>query len=229
MMDRPQKPTLIFDMDGVILDTEQLVRRCWHEIAPRYGLENIDEVFLSTVGTTRVRTCEILRETYGADFPAEEFNRAASRQYHAIDDLEGVPVKPGARELITWAKNTGYSVGLASSTRQAIVEEELRQKELLPYFDFVLGGDRIARSKPFPDIYETAYRSMQADPASTFAIEDSYNGIRSAHAAGLQPIMVPDLLPPTEEMLQLSAHIFPDLTAFHQYLIQKYETCSPEC
>ena len=70
------KPTLIFDMDGVILDTEQLVRRCWNEIAPEFHADAIDAVFLTTVGTTRVHTCSILRERYGADFPAEEFNNA---------------------------------------------------------------------------------------------------------------------------------------------------------
>lgn len=85
------KPTLIFDMDGIILDTEQLVRRCWNEIAPEFHADAIDAVFLTTVGTTRVHTCSILRERYGADFPAEEFNNAVSRRYHVIDDAEGVP------------------------------------------------------------------------------------------------------------------------------------------
>ena len=108
------KPTLIFDMDGVILDTEQLVRRCWNEIAPEFHADAIDAVFLTTVGTTRVHTCSILRERYGADFPAEEFNNAVSRRYHVIDDAEGVPVKTGARELLvsppppdkpSWKKN----------------------------------------------------------------------------------------------------------------------------
>ena len=137
------KPTLIFDMDGVILDTEQLVRRCWNEIAPEFHANAIDAVFLTTVGTTRVHTCN---------------------------------------------------------------------------FDYVLGGDRIARSKPAPDIYETACRALHAVPADTYAIEDSYNGIRAAHAAGMRPIMVPDLLPPTQEMHTLAAHIFPNLTAFHEFL-----------
>ncbi len=211
-------PTLIFDMDGIILDTEQVVRRCWHDIAPHFHADDIDPVFLATVGTTRVHTCEILRERYGAEFPAEEFNSAASRRYHEIDDAEGVPVKTGARELLHWAKESGYALGLASSTRQAVVEKELSERGLLSYFDYVLGGDKITRSKPAPDIYATACRAMHAEPAKTYAIEDSYNGIRSAHAAGMMPIMVPDLLPPTEEMRQLAVHIFSDLTEFHEFL-----------
>lgn len=160
----------------------------------------------------------ILRERYGADFPAEEFNNAVSRRYHAIDDAQGVPVKTGARELLQWARDNAYTIGLASSTRQAVVEKELSERGLLAYFDYVLGGDRIARSKPAPDIYETACRALHAVPADTYAIEDSYNGIRAAHAAGMRPIMVPDLLPPTQEMYTLAAHIFPNLTAFHEFL-----------
>lgn len=137
------KPTLIFDMDGVILDTEQLVRRCWNEIAPEFHADAIDAVFLTTVGTTRVHTCSILRERYGADFPAEEFNNAVSRRYHAIDDIDGVPVKTGARALLQWARDNAYTIGLASSTRQAVVEKELSERGLLSYFDYVLGGDRL--------------------------------------------------------------------------------------
>lgn len=212
------KPALIFDMDGVILDSEQLVRRSWNLAAQDYGAANSDPVFLLTVGTTRKHTCDILREHYGADFPAEEFNTSLSKIYHEIEALEGVPVKTGARELLQWAKQTGFRVGLASSTRQPIVERELGRENLLQYFDFVLGGDRIARSKPFPDIYETICREMGVPPANAFAIEDSYNGIRAAHTAGMMPVMVPDLLPPTEEMRQLSTAVFSDLTEFHAYL-----------
>lgn len=153
-----------------------------------------------------------------ADFLYKKFNNAVSRRYHVIDDAEGVPVKTGARELLQWARDNAYTIGLASSTRQAVVEKELSERGLLPYFDYVLGGDRIARSKPAPDIYETACRALHAVPADTYAIEDSYNGIRAAHAAGMRPIMVPDLLPPTQEMYTLAAHIFPNLTAFHEFL-----------
>lgn len=212
------KPALIFDMDGVILDSEQLVRRSWNLAAQDYGAANSDPVFLLTVGTTRKHTCDILREHYGVDFPAEEFNTSLSKIYHEIEAVEGVPVKTGARELLQWAKQTGFRVGLASSTRQPIVERELGRENLLQYFDYVLGGDRIARSKPFPDIYETACREMGVQPANAFAIEDSYNGIRAAHTAGMMPVMVPDLLPPTEEMRQLSTAVFSDLTEFHAYL-----------
>lgn len=216
------KPALIFDMDGVILDTEQLVRRCWNLAALEFGARDSDPVFLTTVGTTRKHTAEILLEHYGTDFPAEDFNAAVSKIYHEIEAVEGIPVKPGARALLQWARETGYRIGLASSTRQPIVERELERENLIQYFDYILGGDRIARSKPFPDIYETACREMHVNPAEAYAVEDSYNGIRSAYAAGLLPIMIPDLLPPTEEMFRLCREIFPSLTALQEFLKKTY-------
>lgn len=216
------KPALIFDMDGVILDTEQLVRRCWNLAAPEFGAQNSDPVFLLTVGTTWEHTYSILRDNYGADFPAEEFCSSVSKLFHEIEATEGIPVKTGARELLQWAKETGFRVGLASSTRQPVIQKELGRENLICYFDYILGGDRIARSKPFPDIYETACREMQVNPFEAYAIEDSYNGIRSSHAAGMMPVMVPDLLPPTEEMSQLCREIFPSLTSFQEFLKKTY-------
>ena len=175
------KPTLIFDMDGVILDTEQLVRRCWNEIAPEFHADAIDAVFLTTVGTTRVHTCSILRERYGADFPAEEFNNAVSRRYHVIDDAEGVPVKTGARELLQWARDNAYTIGLASSTRQAVVEKELSERGLLPYFDYVLGGDR-AYGYNYGDTFDGAQLKYGNDK---FAVTAGYGKFKEGDIAGV--------------------------------------------
>lgn len=210
--------TLIFDMDGVIFDTESLVLRCWRQLADQYHLSNIEPVFLSAVGTTRKHTGDIMRAHYGSSFPYEEFDRTVSKTFHAIADVEGIPVKPGVRELLSWASENNYRIGLASSTRQVTVERELKQANLYHYFDCILGGDQIARSKPFPDIYLTACRNMNVNPTEAYAIEDSYNGIRSASAAGMQPIMIPDMLPPTEEMHLLCRAIYPNLSEFLKFL-----------
>ncbi|MDO5785252.1 MAG: HAD family phosphatase [Eubacteriales bacterium] len=215
-------PVLIFDMDGVILDTERLVCRCWHELGEAYQLTDIDEVFLTTVGTTRKHTGEILCAQYGADFPQDTFNADISRLFHSIADVEGIPVKTGAREALAWASEQGFRIGLATSTRQVTAETELKHAGLYQYFDYILGGDRITRSKPFPDIYLTACHNMGIAPSDAFAIEDSYNGIRAASQAGMHPIMVPDILPPTEEMHQLCRTVLPDLTALPAFLQHTY-------
>lgn len=219
----PHRPALIFDMDGVILDTEALVRRCWHLLASTYRLDgdDLDTIFLATVGTTRMYTGEIMCKRYGMDFPYESFDRDVSHTFHTIADSEGIPVKPGVRDLLTWAKQTGFRIGLASSTREVTIRRELEHAHLYHAFDHIVGGDRVARSKPYPDIYQTACLEMGVSPPDAFAIEDSYNGIRAAAAADMRPIMVPDLLPPTDEMHTLCHSIFPSLTAFHTYLTEQ--------
>ena len=96
--------------------------------------------------------------------------------------------------------------------------QELRDAGLLEYFDVLVCGDKVERSKPAPDIFLKACEETGVSPARAYAVEDSYNGIRSAAAGGLRPVMVPDLMPPTEEMEQLAEVILPDLTAVERYL-----------
>ena len=100
-----------------------------------------------------------------------------------------------------------------------LVQSQLESVDLWRYFDQVVTGDQLERSKPAPDIYLMACRALGVAPEAAWAVEDSYNGIRSAAAAGMRPIMVPDLLPPTPEMRQLSHIILPDLTAVEDYLL----------
>lgn len=217
-----QPLTVIFDMDGVILDTESLVRRCWNELACAHHLADMDAVFLLTVGSTDEYTGEIMRKHYGASFPYEELNAQASRLFHSIADTEGIPVKSGVRELLTFLRAHHCRIGLASSTRQVIVEKELRQAGLFHYFDTILGGDQISHSKPAPDIYIAACQQIGVPPQTAFAIEDSYNGIRAAFGAGMRPIMVPDLLPPIPEVEALCHAILPDLHHVQSYLDDTY-------
>ena len=127
-------------------------------------------------------------------------------------------VKPGARELLTHLREQGAGIGLASSTRMELVKGELESVDLFRYFDQVITGDLLERSKPAPDIYLMACRALEVAPEEAWAIEDSYNGIRSAAAAGMKAIMVPDLLPPTPEMEALATAILPDLAAVERYL-----------
>lgn len=98
-------------------------------------------------------------------------------------------------------------MALASSTRSAVVRQELTDAGIIEYFQVVIGGDMVSRSKPQPDIFLKACEELGVEPEEAFAIEDSYNGIRAAAAGKLRPLMVPDLMPPTEEMQELSEEI----------------------
>lgn len=208
---------VIFDMDGIIFDSERLVLDCWERIGEKYGIPDIGEVFMRCIGTNRVRTRQIVDEHYGKTFPYEKFSAESSALFHEMTEKEGLPIKAGVREILTYLREEKIPLGLASSTRIAVVTQELKDAGLYEYFQTVVGGDLLENSKPAPDIYLMTCERMGVLPEKTYAIEDSYNGVRSAYSAGLHPIMVPDMLPATEEMRNLSEAVFKDLFMAKEY------------
>ncbi len=209
---------VVFDMDGVIFDSEKATFDEWAALADRVGLRDIWTPYRQCIGVNAVRSKEIFLSFYGTDFPYDEYNRQVSVSYHARYDGGRLPVKPGARELLRALRDAKRYVALASSTRTATVRQELEEAGLLGFFDRVVGGDMITRSKPAPDIFLAAVDGTGHRPADCAVIEDSYNGVRAAHAAGMAPIMVPDLLPADDEMRALARAVLPDLTAVQRLL-----------
>ena len=209
---------VVFDMDGVIFDSERATMYCWIELAEKYDIKNIKEPYYACIGTTMVRTREIMLETYGEDFPYDEYAREASAMYHAKYDGGRLPMKTGIRELLDFLKNNGKKIALASSSRRQTVVNQLRDAGILEYFDAVICGDMVERSKPAPDIFLKACEEIGVAPEKAYGIEDSFNGIRALAAAGMHAIMVPDLLPANEEMLGLSECVLEDLHRVENYL-----------
>ena len=213
---------VLFDMDGVIFDSERAVRGVWEEIAAELGLPEIDRAFVRCVGVTKTRTREILRETYpGLDF--DDFDSRVRARFRSLYGGGRLPVKPGARETLTALRERGCPLALASSTRTETVRLELREAGLLDCFDAVVGGDLVQRSKPDPEIFLTAAARIGVKPRDCWVIEDSFNGIRAAWAGGMHPIMVPDLLSPDAEMEEKAEHIVPDLFAAAALIISDFE------
>ena len=202
---------VVFDMDGVLFDTERLCQDSWIEVANRRGLPDMEIIFPKCIGRNANDSRQIVLEAYGADFDYEVFRREASDWFWKYLEENGLPVKEGVRELLNWLKEQGWRIGLASSTRRSSVISHLEQAGIKDFFEEIITGDMVEHSKPLPDIYLLACRKLMVDPAETYAIEDSPNGIRSAYRAGMKPIMVPDLLSPDGEMEQLSTCIFPGL------------------
>lgn len=212
---------VVFDMDGVIFDSERAVMDCWVELAAKYQITDIERAVLACTGTTMARTREIMLERYGNDFPYDRYEAEASRMYHEKYDGGRLPVKPGVRELLSYLKEHGKKIALASSTRRQTVISQLTDAGLLDFFDQVICGDMVERSKPAPDIFLRACEALHTAPEASFAIEDSYNGIRAAHAGGLRPVMVPDLLAADEEMEQLAEVVLDNLLGVRDYLQKK--------
>lgn len=209
---------VVFDMDGVIFDSERAVMNCWLELAQKYDIKDIEKPYFACVGTTMTRTREIMLETYGEDFPYDEYARESSLMYHEKYDGGKLPMKPGVMELLSYLKEKGKKIALASSTRRETVTNQLRWAGIIDYFDVIICGDMVSRSKPAPDIFLKACQELGVSPENTYAIEDSYNGIRAAHAGQLRPIMVPDLLEADDEMRGMAECVCDNLNEVINYL-----------
>lgn len=198
------------------------MRRGWQYAAQKLQLDDVDSLFLQCVGTNHMFTEQLLQKTFGAQFSYEEFRKYTREYFYQYTGAYGLPVKPGVKELMEYLKTEGYRIGLASSSTLQYILNGLRQAELIHYFDVIVSGENLQRGKPEPDIYLQACEKIGVIPAEAYAIEDSYNGIRSASRAGMQPIMVPDLLPSTVEMQALCRCICRDLFAVKDWLAAEH-------
>lgn len=212
------KKAVVFDMDGVLFDTERLCMESWDMIAGEHGICDMETIFMQCVGRNANDTKTLILNHYGQDFPYDDFCIETSKWFRQQIERNGMPIKTGVRELLDYLREEDYQIGLASSTKKASVISHLTDAGIRDYFSVIIGGDMVEHSKPRPDIYLLACEQMQVSPEETYAVEDSPNGIRSAHAAGMQPIMVPDLIAPDEEMERLSSHIFKDLLEVKKFL-----------
>nr|WP_300676512.1 HAD family phosphatase [uncultured Acetatifactor sp.] len=212
---------VVFDMDGVLFDTEIVCMKAWMAVAERRGLSGMEEIFNQVIGLNANDSRLIVLKAYGEDFDYPGFRQEAAEFFQKDIRENGLPVKPGVPEILEWLKGSGYKVGLASSTRSESVLSHLKQAEMEDYFSVVVTGDMIEHSKPRPDIYLLACSRLGVEPEQAYAIEDSPNGVRSAHAAGMWTIMVPDMIAPDEEMRRLSRVILKDMTEVMAYLQQK--------
>lgn len=213
---------VIFDMDGVIFDSERLVVECWEETAAKYNIPNIAEACAECVGINATATREKMKLRYGQDFPYDEYKAEMSALFHTRYGEGRLPMKKGIRELLEFLKEKDIRIALASSTREAVVKQELKDAGLLDYFDAVICGDMVKRSKPAPDIFLKAAESLQIAPERCYVIEDSYNGIKAAYSANMRSLMVPDMLPPNKEMEELSEYILPSLIEVKEYLMAHF-------
>lgn len=209
---------VVFDMDGVVFDSEKLVIQCWKVVADRYHIPDIEEACRECTGMNAAYTKVKMLERYGEDFPYDSYKKEMSGLFHARYGDGRLPMKPGVVELLSFLKENRKKVALASSTRSQVVKKELDDAGIIRFFDEIICGDMVKRSKPAPDIFAMACDRLHIPPKKAYAIEDSYNGIRSAYSAGLRPVMVPDLAKPTKEMEQLTEIILPSLTDVKRYL-----------
>jgi HAD superfamily hydrolase (TIGR01509 family) len=209
---------VIFDMDGLLLDTEPLAARAWTDAAAALGVDFDDGLALAMVGRNWGDCVAMVRARYGTDYPVDAVLDKWHVTYDAIVARDGLRVKPGAVELIEWLERKAIPRAVATSTRRERAREKLVSAALFPRFLEVVGGDEVARGKPEPDIYVEAARRLGVVAAECVALEDSEPGVRAALAAGMRPIMVPDLHAPPGDLIALDLLVLPSLHAVLDHL-----------
>lgn len=194
---------VIFDLDGTITDTEKYYQVAWPEAIRHFDREATPAMILELRSLGRPFAKQKFQEWFGRDFDYDAVRAYRRERMREIFAEKGIPLKPGAVELLQWLKEEGILVALATANERKRAEELLERIGITAYFDRVICADMVARGKPAPDIYIFACGELGLPPERTFAVEDSPNGVRSAYAAGCRVIMVPDLTEPDTELQEM--------------------------
>ncbi len=202
---------VLFDMDGVLLDTESVCKICWNRAAKEFGVENIEKAYCECVGTNTNDTLEILKKYCEGKVGVEEFHSRTGELFYVVEKEEGLKKMPHVLECLESLKSMGLRLAVASSTRWENVSRQLKAAGIIDFFETITTGDTVKHSKPAPDIYIKSFESLSLSPEDCVAVEDSPNGVRSAVSAGLKVVMVPDQIRPDDEMKKLSWKIISSL------------------
>lgn len=202
---------ILFDMDGVLFDTEKMGLDIYYDLGRQYGYTPREGFYETTVGLTGEAAREVYLREFGEDFAYKEFCQSFFGSIVERARTVGMPEKPGVLECLTALKQKGYLLSLATSNARHIVDDYFAHSQLRGFFDAVTCGGDAARSKPAPDIYIEAAHKIGADPKSCVGVEDSFNGVRSLRAAGAVSVMVPDILPYTEAFAPYVDHVLENL------------------
>jgi len=191
---------IVFDMDGLMFDTERLVAKGWAFAGKQMGLDITEAMAIKTLGLNAGDTNRVIVDELG-----EEFDLTATRKIRvdyvtSYIENNGIPVKTGLFELLDYLKMNHYKITVATSTERDRAQYYFNKAGISKYFNQIVCGDMIERGKPEPDIYLRACEIIEVNPTECLALEDSPMGILSAYRAGMKPVMIPDLLQPNEEI-----------------------------
>jgi HAD superfamily hydrolase (TIGR01509 family) len=218
-MKLPRRPAaIIFDMDGLLFDTEKLYQEAILAAAAEVGYELTTASFLRMIGTPWHITRSRLIDEHGATFPIEEFRAAWIRHFDVIVSTR-LSLKPGAVELLDTLDELHLPRAIATSSSHKTAQHHLRAHALAERFHEIVAHGDYAAGKPAPDPYLTAAERLGVEPRFCLALEDSHNGVRSASSAEMMTIMVPDLLEPTDDIRRLCTFVLDDLHAVRRLVL----------
>ena len=218
---------IIFDMDGLMLDTEPLYRIVWKRAAAACGYNLTDEIYRGLVGRGRIVAEQILSQTFGPGFPMEKFRKLSREDEVRAFSFDPIEKKPGLEELLSFVESRNLPKAVATSTERSIAIPLLKRVGLLHRFVAVATGDEVAKGKPHPDLFLLAAKRLGASPSVCLVFEDSEAGTRAAANAGMRVYLVPDIVAPSSEVQRLADGIFTSLADVARRLEQDFTYSKP--
>lgn len=208
---------VIFDMDGLLLDSEKLALDAFQTTCLSFELGDLTELFKRCIGTNSERGQSILKDGLKGIADYEKFSLVWNTKYKRITDESPIPLKSGVKQLLDYIESIGIPIAVATSTKTDSAKSKLKSSGIIEYFDVIIGGDQVAQSKPEPEIYLKAASTLAKDPSNCLAVEDSANGVKSALEAGMTVVQIPDLVQPDEALLKMGHIVLASLDDVLEY------------
>jgi HAD superfamily hydrolase (TIGR01509 family) len=209
----------LFDMDGLMLDTESIGIECWIEAAAALSVDMPRTLVIGMIGMHYSKTDAYLLEHLGSAAPIDKL-RAACHKLYMERTQAPIAHRPGLDDILSWLEENNIPKAVCTSTRRSIAEHHLRAAGLWSRFQFAICGDEVTHPKPAPEIYQKAAAAFNLPTESCLVLEDSDFGVQAAHQAGCKVMMIPDLRPPSRHSLALNIPILSSLSDARDLLTQ---------
>ncbi|NMC62797.1 MAG: HAD family phosphatase [SAR324 cluster bacterium] len=201
----PPPKAVIFDMDGLLIDSEKCSFEAWKIVAARHGYEMTREIFANVVGTSLEETHAFFKRVFGSDFNAEELRREKDKLFESTFIEKGLPVKAGAMECLELLNKIKVLWAIATTTKRQAGMLRLKHSGLAPLVSTIVYGDEVPHRKPEPDLFLEAARRLNILPTDCLVVEDSETGAMAGINAGMRVILIPDMRPASPD---ISARVF---------------------
>ncbi|TVP61690.1 MAG: HAD family phosphatase [Nodularia sp. (in: Bacteria)] len=209
---------VIFDMDGLLFDTESIARWAWKQALKDHGYIMSDDLYMEIVGRDLTWREKLLKKIYGEDLPFESVTIQRIEIGDERELREGLPMKPGVLDLLSRLSDLGVMIGLATGTARIRAVRRLKNAGINQYFTTIVTSEDVAEGKPAPDIFLEVSRRLNIDPVQCVVFEDSFVGIEAAFQAGMCPIMVPDIEQPSIKIRGLAYRVLDSLEETRELL-----------
>ncbi|WGV23292.1 HAD family hydrolase [Halotia branconii] len=219
----PSIQAAIFDMDGLLFDTESIARWAWKKAIKNHGYVMSDELYNELIGRDLSSREKIFKQKYGENFPFDSVKAQRVTIGDEREMREGLPVKPGVLDLLNQLSNLGLIMALATGTSRIRTIRRLTDAGIYQYFTTIVTSEDVAKGKPAPDIFLETSRQINVAPLQCMVFEDSFVGVQAAFQAGMWTIMVPDIKQPSPEVASLAYRVFNSLEQVGELLEELFE------